>query len=131
MTFSKVAALLEKERVPARTRRFARRPPYAAGLLNQPYPNKYEVPTFTQYDGHKGNATEHVSKFLDAMGPHVGNGNLCLREFSKSLIDRAYTWYTTLKPDFVRTWDDMVEVFCTKYFHVEDKITLLTLHNTK
>uniref|UniRef100_A0A2N9H763 Integrase catalytic domain-containing protein n=1 Tax=Fagus sylvatica TaxID=28930 RepID=A0A2N9H763_FAGSY len=131
MTFSKVAALLEKERVPARTRRFARRPSYPAGLLNQPYPDKYEVPTFTQYDGRKGNATEYVSKFLDAMGPHAGNGNLCLREFSKSLTDRAYTWYTTLKPDFVRTWDDMVEVFCTKYFHVEDKITLLTLHNTK
>ena len=27
--------------------------------------------------------------------------------------------------------DDMVEVFYTKYFHVEDKITLLTPHNTK
>jgi hypothetical protein len=25
----------------------------------------------------------------------------------------------------------VVEVFCTKYFHIEDKITLLTLHNTK
>jgi hypothetical protein len=130
-TFSEVAALLEKERVPAGTRRFARRQPYPAGLLNQPYPDKYEVPTFTQYDGRKGNATEHVNKFLDAMGPHAGNGNLCLREFSKSLTDRAYTWYTTLKPDSVRTWDDMVEVFCTKCFHVEDKITLLTLHNTK
>jgi hypothetical protein len=89
------------------------------------------VSTFTQYNGHKGNTTEHVSKFLDAMVPHAGNGNLCLREFSKSLTDRAYTWYTTLKSDSVRTWDDMVEVFCTKYFHVEDKITLLTLHNTK
>ena len=129
--FSEVAALLEKERVPTGTQRFARRSLYPAGLLNQPYPEKYEVSTFTQYNGRKGNATEHDSKFLDAMGPHVGNGNLCLREFSKSLIDRAYTWYTTLKPDFVRTWDDMVEVFCTKYFHVEDKITLLTLHNTK
>uniref|UniRef100_A0A2N9EV74 Integrase catalytic domain-containing protein n=1 Tax=Fagus sylvatica TaxID=28930 RepID=A0A2N9EV74_FAGSY len=115
----------------AGTRRFARRQPYPAGLLNQPYPDKYEVPTFTQYDGRKGNATEHVNKFLNAMGPHAGNGNLCLREFSKSLTDRAYTWYITLKPDSVRTWDDMVEVFCTKYFHVEDKITLLTLHNTK
>ena len=65
------------------------------------------------------------------MGPHAGNRNLCLREFSKSLTDSAYTWYTTLKPDSVRTWDDMVEVFCTKYFHVEDKIALFTLHNTK
>ena len=131
MTFSEVAALLEKERVPTGAWRFVRRPPYPAGLLNQPYPDKYEVPTFTKYDGRKRNATEHVSKFLDVMGPHAGNGNLCLREFSKSLTDHAYTWYTTLKPDSVCTWDDMVEVFCTKYFHVEDKITLLTLHNTK
>uniref|UniRef100_A0A2N9F0E4 Uncharacterized protein n=1 Tax=Fagus sylvatica TaxID=28930 RepID=A0A2N9F0E4_FAGSY len=38
-----------------------------------------------------GSALEHVSKFLDAMGPHVGDSNLCLREFSKSLTDRAYT----------------------------------------
>jgi hypothetical protein len=103
VTFFEVTALLEKERVPVGTRHFARRPPYPVGLLNQPYPDKYEVPTFTQYDRRKGNATEHVSKFLDAMGPHAGNGNLCLREFSKSLIDRAYTWYTTLKLDSVRT----------------------------
>jgi hypothetical protein len=75
MTFSEVTALVEKERVLAGTRRFARRPLYPAGLLNQPYPDKYEVPTFTQYDRHKGNATEHINKFLDAMGPHAGNGN--------------------------------------------------------
>jgi hypothetical protein len=103
MTFSEVATLLEK-RVPAGIRHFARRPPYPAELLNQPYPDKYEVPTFIQYDGRKGNTTEHDSKFLDAMGPHADNENLCLIEFSKSLIDRAYTWYTTLKPDSIRTW---------------------------
>ena len=47
LTFSEVAALLEKERVPVGTRCFARRPSYPARFLNQPYPNKYEIPTFT------------------------------------------------------------------------------------
>ena len=31
----------------------------------------------------------------------------------------------------IRTWEDMVESFCNKYFHAEEKITLVNLHNTK
>uniref|UniRef100_A0A2N9IHX9 RNase H type-1 domain-containing protein n=1 Tax=Fagus sylvatica TaxID=28930 RepID=A0A2N9IHX9_FAGSY len=65
------------------------------------------------------------------MGPYAGNGDLCLREFSKSLDDKAYTWYTTLPPRTVKTWKDMVELFCGKYFQVEEKITLVNLHSTK
>ena len=28
-------------------------------------------------------------------------------------------------------WEDMVESFYSKYFHVEEKITLVNLHSTK
>jgi hypothetical protein len=73
----------------------------------------------------------HVSKFIDSMGPYAGDGDLCIREFSKSLDDRAYTWYTTLRPGSVRSWDDMVEMFCEKYFQAEEKVTLVNLHGTK
>uniref|UniRef100_A0A2N9I1Y0 RNA-directed DNA polymerase n=1 Tax=Fagus sylvatica TaxID=28930 RepID=A0A2N9I1Y0_FAGSY len=83
------------------------------------------------FDGRKGSAVEHISKFLDSMGPFAGNGGLCLREFSKSLVDRAYTWYAMLPEGSIRDWEDMVESFCSKYFHVEEKITLLNLHSTK
>ena len=65
------------------------------------------------------------------MGPFARNGDLFLREFSKSLTDRAYTWYSTLQPSSIAKWDDMVESFCLKYFHEEEKVTILTLHNTK
>uniref|UniRef100_A0A2N9F6T5 Uncharacterized protein n=1 Tax=Fagus sylvatica TaxID=28930 RepID=A0A2N9F6T5_FAGSY len=71
------------------------------------------------------------ANFLDSMGPFAANGDLCLREFSKSLVDRAYTWYTVLPAGSIRTWEDMVESFCSKYFHVEEKITLVNLHSTK
>ena len=89
--------MLERERLsqPKEPRHFVRRPPYLAELLSKPYPEKYETPTFSLYDGRKGNAIEHVNKFLDSIGPFVGNVDLCLREFSKSLTDRAYTWYST------------------------------------
>ncbi|GKV11495.1 hypothetical protein SLEP1_g22752 [Rubroshorea leprosula] len=79
----------------------------------------------------KGSAVEHISKFLDAMGAHTGDRDLCLREFSKSLFDKSYTWYTILLPDSVRSWDKMVEQFCQKYFQSEERITILDLHKTR
>ena len=54
-----------------------------------------------------------------------------VREFSKSLVDRAYTWYTVLPAGSIRKWEDMVESFYSKYFHVEKKIILINLHSTK
>ena len=89
VTLSDVATLIEKERekLLKETRHFVYQPPYPLELLNKPYPKNYEIPTFSLFDGRKGSALEHVSKFLDAMGPHVGDSNLCLREFSKSLTD--------------------------------------------
>ena len=56
------------------------------------------------------------------MGPFVVNVDLCLREFSKSLIDCAYTWYSTLLLSTIAIWDDMVENFCIKYFHGRKKL---------
>uniref|UniRef100_A0A2N9I6H1 RNA-directed DNA polymerase n=1 Tax=Fagus sylvatica TaxID=28930 RepID=A0A2N9I6H1_FAGSY len=133
VTMSDVADLLkqERERPPKEPRHFVRRPPYPIELLKEPYPEKYDTPVFALFDGRKGNAMEHISKFLDSMGPFAAHGDLCLREFSKSLVDRAYTWYTVLPAGSIRTWEDMVESFCSKYFHVEEKITLVNLHGTK
>jgi hypothetical protein len=133
VTMSDVADLLrqERERPPKEPRHFVRRPPYPIELLKEPYSEKYDTPVFALFDGRKGSAMEHISKFLDSMGPFAAHGDLCLREFSKSLVDRAYTWYTVLPAGSIRTWEDMVESFCSKYFHVEEKITLVNLHSTK
>ena len=49
----------------------------------------------------------------------------------KSLCDRAYTQYTGLKLGLIPMWDNMVDVFCTKYFHGEETVMLATLQGTK
>ena len=36
-----------------------------------------------------------------------------------------------MKPGLIPTWDDMVDVFCTKYFHGLETVTLATLQVTK
>uniref|UniRef100_A0A2N9IFM6 Retrotransposon gag domain-containing protein n=1 Tax=Fagus sylvatica TaxID=28930 RepID=A0A2N9IFM6_FAGSY len=112
VTMSDVADLLkqERERPPKEPRHFVRRPPYPIELLKEPYPEKYDTPVFALFDGRKGSAMEHISKFLDSMGPFAAH---------------------VLPAGSIRTWEDMVESFCSKYFHVEEKITLVNLHSTK
>ncbi|CAL9005340.1 unnamed protein product, partial [Prunus brigantina] len=85
----------------------------------------------SQEDWKKGSPKEHVNRFLDALGPHAGDYNLRLREFSKSLTDRAYTWYTTLAPGSMRSWDDLASRFCKKYFQHEERVTTTQLNNTR
>ena len=92
ITMAEVATLLEQERARTPKERFyARRPPYPPKVLSKPYPERYEPRDFAQYDGRKGSVVKHVSKFIDTLGPYAADEDLCLREFSKSLCDRAYT----------------------------------------
>ena len=127
-----VAALLEQVRARAPKERFyARRPPYPLRVFSKPYPERYEPKAFAQYDGRKGSAVEHMSKFINSLGPYAVDEDLCFQEFSKSLYDRVYTWYIGLKPGSIPTWDDIVDAFCTKYFHGEETVMLATLQATK
>ena len=69
LTMADVADLLqqEREKIPKEPRHFLRKPPYPTELLKQPYPDKYVTPTFSRFDGRKGSAFVHVSKFIDSM----------------------------------------------------------------
>ena len=51
----------------------------------------------------------------DASGTYVSDYGLRLREFSKSLSSHVYTWYHSLKPESIKTWDEMVNLFMGKY----------------
>lgn len=106
----------ERYRQSLTTFQFIRDPPYLKEILSKPYLKKYESPTFLQYDGREGNVVEHVSESLDAMRDHVSNKDLCQHEFSKSFFDRVCTWHTTLLPNSVCSWDEMVEQFCQNIF---------------
>ena len=92
ITMAEVAALLEQERARTPKERFyTRRPPYPLRVFSKPYPERYEPCAFVQYDGRKGSVVEHVSKFIDTLGPYAADEDLCLQEFSKSLCNRSYT----------------------------------------
>ena len=129
LTLADVNALLEQERekLPGFPKQFSQESPFPLELLGKPYPKGYEPPKFLPFDGRNGSAVEHVSRFIHTMGLYVGDRERCLREFVKSLVDRAYTWYTMLKLVSIKTWDEMMERFYAKYYPGEDKITFQSL----
>ncbi|KAJ1406580.1 Aspartic peptidase domain superfamily [Sesbania bispinosa] len=66
-------------------------PPLVDEVLAAPYPMGYQPPSFRKFDG-TGSAREHLMCFLDDLGVHRDNKGLRLKEFSKSLAGRAFTW---------------------------------------
>ena len=128
-----VAKLIEREqaKISKVPRHFVRQPPYPSELLHKPYPRNYEVPTFSLYNGRRGNALEHVSKFIDTMGLYASDSKLCLHKFFKPLSNKAYSWYITIPTGSIKSWEDMVECFCGKYYQEQEEITLIRLYNIK
>lgn len=56
------------------------------------------------------------------MGPYAHDADLCLKEFSRSLMGRGYTWYVKLKPGVVCDW---------VHFYAEAKFSLIELDCTR
>lgn len=63
-------------------------------------------------------------RFLEFMGRHSNYTDLCLKEISKFLTDRAYTWYASLKPGKIRDWTHFLSLFNAKFFYAEARFTL-------
>lgn len=97
MTCSVVEAMLKKEKEKASSTSLDLKSPHSTKVAAKPYPANYIVPEFHKSDDRKGNTLEHVVSFLESICAHAHDAVLCLRKFSKSLIDRAYTWYVNLK----------------------------------
>lgn len=109
MTNVEVKAMLRKENETALIC-LDLKPPYFAKA-----PAGCIEPTFQRFDGWNGSTQEHVVRFLDSKGPFA-HDDLCLGEFSKSMIDRAYTWYVSPKPGSIHDWELIVSLFNTKLF---------------
>lgn len=105
LTKAEVEAMFKKERDRAATapKALDLKPPYLEKVVEKDFPAKYKVPKFQKFHGRKGYTKEHVSRFLDSLGKYAKDLELYLKEFFKSLTDRAYTWYLNLKPGIQET----------------------------
>ncbi|KAJ1377405.1 Ribonuclease H superfamily [Sesbania bispinosa] len=94
-------------------------PPLTNAIMTTPYPNGYQPPTFRKFDG-TSSTKEHLMCFLDDLEIHRNNKDLRLKEFSKSLAGRAFTWYAKLRPCSINTWEELVTEFYGKFLEEEE-----------
>lgn len=95
-------------------------------MVTKPYPVEYEVRNSTSsmaVEATQGSMS-YSSLILRACA-HVSE--LYMREFSKSLTDRAYTWYVNLRASSVHDWEHLVSLYNVKFFYVEAKFSLSEL----
>lgn len=77
------------------------------------------------------NARKHIRRYIDALTADSHDYELRLWEFAKSLEDRAFTWYTSLAPRSVLSWNDMATQFMKKFFAFEEKLKFSNLQQEK
>ena len=129
VTLAQVQALLDRQKEPMPTTMDIRSK-FTPAVQQAMYPAGYSPPKFEKFDGKNGNPREHITRYLDSLGHYVLHEPLRMREFSKSLKDRAFTWYANLPAESVRDWDNLVAQFYAKFFHVEQRTTVLSLTKT-
>lgn len=71
---------------------------------------------------------EHVVRYLDSIGAHPNDVDLCPSELYNYLTDRAYTSYMNMKSGLVCGWEHIVSLFNMKFFCAKTKLTVVELH---
>ncbi|RYQ92888.1 hypothetical protein Ahy_B09g099130 [Arachis hypogaea] len=104
--------------------------PFEHHILAKPYPKGYQPPTFRKFDGTES-AKEHILSFLDDFRVFRNHQELKIKEFSKSLTGRAFTWYCKLKASSINTWEQLVTEFCNKFLEEEPSMHIMDLGRVK
>ena len=72
-------------------------------------------------------ALRHLSRFHSYMGNWAHHSNFCLRMFPNSLTGDAFQWYTTLPAGSVKTWEQMQELFLSRFVDTTREVQLSEL----
>jgi hypothetical protein len=85
-----------------------------------PYLRGYRVSEFSKFSGEDGKTTlEHVGQFILQCDEASANDVLKLRIFPLLLFDTAFTWFTSLAPNYIFTWAQLEQKF-HKFFYSGD-----------
>ena len=113
--------------VAGRSRLYRR--PYVDAFDLIPYPTGWCVPNFVKYSGDDNRSTwEHISQYIAQLGEVSSSKSLCVRIFSLSLTGMAFSWFSSLSPNSIRSWDELEQKFHDHFYsgNNETKLTDLT-----
>jgi len=69
-------------------------------------PRNWKVPKFTKFTRETNESTvEHIAQYLTEAGDITNNENFEMKYFPSSLTKNAFTWFTTLPPHSIFSWN--------------------------
>jgi hypothetical protein len=104
---------------------------YLIGVKNtDTYPQGFQVPEFKKFTGEDNQtSTEHVGQFIAQCGEASNSDAVKLRLFPFSLSGIAFTWFTLLAPNSIRTWSQMEHKFHDYFCSGHSKLKLDIANN--
>ena len=93
-------------------------------------PPEFKTPKFEKFNG--GTClVAHLTMYCRKMTGYTNNDKLLIHCFQDSLIGTAIRWYMQLSRSYIRSWDDLTNVFLAQYKHMmdeaPDRMTLLNM----
>ncbi|XP_051148212.1 uncharacterized protein LOC127263230 [Andrographis paniculata] len=103
--------------------------PFPERIINDhPLPRNYRPPDFYSFSGEDGASTiEHVGRFTAQLGEVGNNPFHKLQLFGLSLTRTAFSWYVSLPPGQLQTWEDLEADFHGRFFNPLPTVSLIDL----
>jgi len=94
-------------------------------VLMSELPRIWKVPKFTKFAGETNESTvEHIARYVMEAGDMANNENLKMKYFPSSLTKNAFTWFTTLPPHSIFSWNQLEKAFHEQFYMEQSKISL-------
>ena len=97
-----------------------------------PYPASWRVPGFVKFSGDDNRSTwEHISQYIAQLGEAGSSKSLHVCLFSLSLTRMAFSWFSSLAPNSIRSWDELEQRFHDHFYNGDNQTNLTDLTSVK
>ena len=80
---------------------------YADAFDLVPYPTGWHVPDFIKFSSDDNCSTwVHIRQYIAQLGEAGSNNSLRIRLFSLSLTETTFSWFSSLAPNWVHSWNE-------------------------
>ena len=97
-----------------------------------PYPTRWRIPNFIKFSGDDNWSTwEHINQYVAQLGEASSSNALRVCLFSLSLTGTAFSWFSSLSPNLVRTWNELEQKFHDHFYIGENAAKLIDLTSVR
>ena len=110
-------------------------------LYQKPYPAEFDlvsfpagwcVPDFVKFSGDDNRAPwEHIDQYILQLGKAGFHEALCIRLFSLSLTGTTFSWFSSLAPNSIQSWNQLERKFHDRFYNGHNEAKLSDLASVR